>query len=222
VMPADLRHLRRLSLALLALTLLTLALLGPGTARGEKRTIVSTGPPTGPTTLPIYIAPAPSGAMRNDVDLARWALAAWQRAGAGTLRFVPAPEETALLRLYWVDGERAGGFGEMRPIAVGDRFGAEVFVNTNMDLLGPEIAAQARADRLYRDTIVYLTCVHELGHGLGLEHTDAFDDIMYSFQYGGDIPGYFARYRRKLRARADIAKHDGLSAADVAQLRQPR
>ncbi|HEX2569391.1 MAG TPA: matrixin family metalloprotease [Polyangia bacterium] len=201
--------LRPLSFLLLALTLL-----GPAAARADK--------PAPPTAIPVYVAPAPSGSMRNDVDLARWALAAWQRASGGALRFVPAPEETALLRLYWVDGERAGGFGEMRPIAVGDHFGAEVYVNTNMDLLGPAIAAQAHADRLYRDTIVYLTCVHELGHGLGLSHTDAFDDIMYSFQYGGDIPGYFARYRRKLRARADIAKNDGLSAADVAHLREPR
>jgi hypothetical protein len=193
---------------LLSTTLFAVALLGPSLVQAEKHSI------------PTYIAPAPSSTMRKDSELARWALAAWERAAGGALHFVPASEETALLRLYWVDGQRAGGFGEMRPVLVGERFGAEVFVNTNMELLGPEIAAQASTDRLYRDTIVYLTCVHELGHGLGLEHTDVFDDIMYSFQYGGDIPGYFARYRRRLRTRADIAKQDGLSASDVANLRR--
>ncbi|MBY0374239.1 MAG: hypothetical protein K2Q23_09615, partial [Bryobacteraceae bacterium] len=57
------------------------------------------------------------------------------------------------------------------------------------------------------------------GHAWGLAHTDAFADIMYSFQYGGDLLEYFARYRRKLKERADIRQHSGLSEADIAQLR---
>ena len=61
---------------------------------------------------------------------------------------------------------------------------------------------------------MYLTCLHESGHALGLEHTRSFADIMYSFQYGGDIPEYFGRYRRKLQTREDIRKNPGLSAAD--------
>ncbi len=75
-------------------------------------------------------------------------------------------------------------------------------------------AIDAQADKLLRDAIVYLTCLHETGHALGLPHTASFDDIMYSFQYGGDIPEYFARYRRKLHTRADIRKNSGLSEAD--------
>jgi predicted Zn-dependent protease len=71
-----------------------------------------------------------------------------------------------------------------------------------------------------RDSIVYLTCLHETGHALGLPHTAAFDDIMYSFQYGGDIPEYFARYRRKLHTRRDIQKNSGLSEADQTRLLQ--
>ena len=59
--------------------------------------------------------------------------------------------------------------------------------------------------RSLRDTIVYLTCLHESGHALGLVHTRAFADIMYSFQYGGDITAYFERYRVQLKMRADIA-----------------
>ena len=95
------------------------------------------------------------------------------------------------------------------PIQVNGRRGAQIFVvNTTQDI----------ADPLLRDTIVYLTCLHESGHALGLSHTNGFDDIMYSFQYGGDIPEYFGRYRRKLEKREDIRKNSGLSMADRANL----
>jgi predicted Zn-dependent protease len=74
--------------------------------------------------------------------------------------------------------------------------------------------AKAGEDALMRDTVVYLTCLHESGHGLGLAHTRQFEDIMYSFQFGGDIGEYFGRYRRQLSRREDIPKHTGMSAAD--------
>ena len=86
--------------------------------------------------------------------------------------------------------------------------GAEVYV----------VTPEAGRDALLRDAIVYLTCVHETGHALGLEHTAAFADIMYSFQFGGDIPEYFGRYRRKLAARADIHKTSALSDDDRKSL----
>ena len=76
------------------------------------------------------------------------------------------------------------------------------------------------ADALLRETIVYLTCLHESGHAFGLPHTRNFADIMYSFQYGGDIANYFGRYRTQLKAREDIAEHSGISDADRVAFRQ--
>jgi hypothetical protein len=196
-----------LRLSFLALVLLPTNLFHPNLAHGD------------PLVIPTYVAP-PLAGSGDDGALAQWALASWQRASGKTLQFVASPESSALLRLYWVDAGHVGGFGEMRAIRVNGRPGAAVYVNIETDLLGEEIAAQARADRLYRDSIVYLTCVHELGHGIGLLHTADYQDIMYSFQYGGDIPAYFGRYRRRLQSRASIASTDALSAADVVQLRR--
>jgi hypothetical protein len=43
---------------------------------------------------------------------------------------------------------------------------------------------------------------------------------MYYFGYGGDLVGYFLRYRDKLRSRSDIAKFSGLSPNDIAELKK--
>lgn len=170
--------------------------------------------------VPYFIAPAPLDphSRSDDVDLALWALEAWERAAGGTLEFVEAAsEQAALVRVYWAPA--AGGqYGEMRPLRVDGRRGAAVYVRPDTTALGEEIAQAAVLDALFRDTIVYLTCLHELGHALGLGHTADFADVMYFFGFGGDIQEFFARYRRTLRERADIRGSPGLSAGDLAQL----
>ena len=150
-----------------------------------------------------------SGCHSGDPQLAEWALEAWQAASAGELTLQKVDDEKkAHIRVYWANGNE-GLYGEARPIQVDGVRGAEVYVL-------PETGA--RDDALLRDAIVYLTCLHETGHALGLQHTAAFADIMYSFSYGGDIPEYFGRYRRQLSKRADIAKHAGMSEADRQRL----
>jgi hypothetical protein len=165
-------------------------------------------------TLHYWVEPCKdpeTGCHMSDPELAEWALQAWQTATAGKLTFEKSADvEGAQIRVYWANGNQ-GLYGEARPIMVNGIRGAAVYV-----LPPPE----NRQDPLLRDTIVYLTCLHETGHALGLHHTAAFADIMYSFQYGGDIPEYFGRYRRLLSVRADIRKHAGMSADDRKRIGQ--
>src|SRR5262249_40781583 len=141
-----------------------------------------------------------TGFRPDDPDLARWAIEAWQRSATGSLRFEPSGEATALVRIYWAEPNE-GQYGETQSIDLRGRRGAAVFVRPDMDALGAEIARLARTDPLLRDSIVYLTCLHELGHALGLAHTNDFRDVMYFFGFGGDIVEYFERYRAGLHTR---------------------
>lgn len=153
----------------------------------------------------------------SDAELCTWALDDWIRHSDGRLEVVPASESDALIRVYFVS-PGFNRYGEMRPILVGGRRGAEVFVRTETESLGADIAGAAEDDALMRDTIVYLTCLHELGHALGMIHTGEFADVMVFFGFGGDIPAFFSRYRSRIEVREDIASQSGLSAGDIAQL----
>jgi hypothetical protein len=194
------------SLATVPVGAQALRALGPLDGQGRVTYFIAEGTPE-------------SGYRAGDRDLAAWALTAWERAAKGVIALEPAPEETALVRIYWVPAG-AGQYGEMRPLDVDGRRGAAVFIRPDTTALGPDIAERAALDALFRDTVVYLTCLHELGHAFGLEHTADFQDVMYFFGYGGDIREFFDRYRRELGRRPDIAATSGVSSGDLAQLRK--
>lgn len=162
-----------------------------------------------------------TGYRPPDRELALWAFEAWAKHADGTIQLQPAAEQAAAVRLYWAPAN-GSTYGETRPRIVNGQQGAEVFVMADTGALGPDIGGRAKADPLWRDTIVYLTCLHELGHALGLMHTADQRDIMYFFGYGGDIVEYFARYRRQLRERSDIRSISGLSASDIERLMAAR
>ena len=112
---------------------------------------------------------------------------AWQAASDGKLNV----ERTA--------EKESGDYQDL--LGVGPRTGCMGKRAAEMSMSGP-IPAR---DSCGRQRCISLACTKP-GTRLGLSHTANFDDIMYNFQYGGDIAEYFGRYVRKLERREDITK----------------
>ncbi len=169
---------------------------------------------------PCFPAVAKSTACEpDDATLGQWALEAWQRESNNLITLKKSlTEEHARIRIHWAGGTDSL-YGETQAAMVDGKRGANIYVLPNLNGLGPDIANAGRSDKLFRDAVVYLTCLHESGHALGLQHTRNFADIMYAFGYGGDIVEYFQHYRRQLRTRADIPAHSGISDSDRATIR---
>ena len=199
--------------AVLLVTSSALATSGPAPAQEVWRLDVSQ-----PITYYIAEATPGTGVREEDRMLARWALEAWGAQASPPIRFEPGDRGAATIRVFWAPPV-GGAYGQMRARRVEGRPGADIFVRPDTESLGTEVASAARGDPLFRDTVVYLTCVHELGHAFGLGHTRAFADIMYSFQWGGDIVAYFKRFRDQLDDRAGIPAADPFSSGDRAAFR---
>lgn len=187
----------------------TLALLVTLTAAGSAETYTYWIEPCGR---------AEAECQTTDDELAEWALNAWGRAAEGNITFVRSPLSKARIRLYWASSGNRGLYGETRAITVDGKPGAEVDVRPGLKALGQKVERVGSRDELFRHSVVYLTCLHEIGHALGLLHTRSFTDAMYSFEYGGDILEYFGRYRRKLTSREDIRSIGGLSTDDERRI----
>jgi hypothetical protein len=139
------------------------------------------------------------------------ALATWTHAAAG--RFVlreASARDTARIRVRFARAD--GLYGEAAP-----RIDPSTGMIGSADVL---IAGDVPGDAMRQRIVIYLTALHELGHAIGLPHTAAFDDIMYSFRRPDDGERYFGAYQRRLRTAADIGSPHatGLSSADIAAL----
>src|SRR5215831_15433023 len=70
-----------------------------------------------PLTVFIADGQSRSGYLPSDHQLAQWALDDWARHTEGAIAWTPAPENDAVIRLYWTP-PRIQAFGETQPIDV--------------------------------------------------------------------------------------------------------
>ncbi|HUK34794.1 MAG TPA: matrixin family metalloprotease [Vicinamibacterales bacterium] len=153
----------------------------------------------------------PDAMPANGDALVEKAMKTWTTAADGRFTLVKAWESTAPVRLHFMAADYRYGVTAPRVNReTGLLVKAEVYV-----------AADAGRDPLERQIIVYLTALHELGHALGLDHTNDITSIMYLFREPDDGNKFFGAYRRRLKSADDIgsATATGLSADDVVTLR---
>jgi hypothetical protein len=141
-----------------------------------------------------------SGYRPGDGDLATWALQEWERSSHGSIQFERTVEEgDSLLRIFWLPAGPTKIGQSQRFIArgaSGRRVRAMVVVTPNLERLNEPLGTLVKDDPLLRDTIVYLTCLHEIGHALGLDHSLIQTDVMGE----GDTASNQARFQRYRRA----------------------
>src|SRR5262245_35316351 len=136
----------------------------------------------------------------------------WSDASNGQLRLVPVQTRAeAAIRIVFVSSDNV--YGEAAP-RVDPKTGfiahADIAINSGV----PDDPIDARI-------IVYLTALHELGHAIGLPHSDTFSAIMYRFRRVDDGERYFGAYRKKIRSVDDVGsdRATGLDPEDIATLR---
>jgi hypothetical protein len=146
-------------------------------------------------------------------EMVRRAFHVWEGASDGAFSFTETqafPPQG--IRVRFVNDDE--NFGETMPyLDTRTREIVKADVLLNRDIVG---------DPLHKKMVVYLTALHEIGHALGLGHTERWGCIMYKFRQSSDPPRVFVGYRKKLRSEADIGsdRASGLADEDRRALRR--
>jgi hypothetical protein len=138
-------------------------------------------------------------------EMVRRAFRVWEGAADAAFRFSETDAFPSQgIRVRFVNDDE--NFGEAMPyLDTRTREIVKADVVVNRDIVG---------DPLHKKMVVYLTALHEIGHALGLGHTERWGCIMYKFRQSSDPPRVFVGYRRKLRSEADIGSDRATGLAD--------
>ena len=185
--------------------------------RAEERFRIA---PDASGQIPYVIADATdgSGYKAGDSQLAVWALEEWERSLGGALRFRAADDERmARLRVRWLPWAEDAALGRMEPLMANGLAIASLDIRPDENRFRPSIKRRVAVDPLMRDVVLYYVCLHEVGHALGLSHSDNPRDVMWPGANGVVTLPVYERYRHHLKSRDDIPHVSWLSGHDIAR-----